>query len=296
VANAELRRAVAVATLLALPACALASPSSALKRYQSGRFDAALREYERLLRDKPDDPELHFNAGAAAYRVQDYEEAAKHLQSSLTTPDLQLQQRAYYNLGNAQFRRGEEADELDRKQQSWDQAVASYESAVKLDPKDADARFNLDVVKQKLEELKKQQQQQQSKGDQQDKKEQQNQQDQQSQQEQPQGKDDPKQQEQENAENKPQPQPQDKQQEQQRQKEGSAQNDKKEAEAQQGHKPQEEGNKTEQDPAQAAKVVPLRMTPQEAQQLLDMQKNEEKTMIFLPQMKTNRLDRVFKDW
>jgi Ca-activated chloride channel family protein len=302
--NVELRRAVALLALLAYPAFALASPSSALKRYQKGRFDAALHEYERLLEKQPDDPRLHYNAGAAAYRVQDYEEAAKHLQSALTTPDLPFQQRAYYNLGNAQFRLGEENEDLDKKRQSWEQAAGSYESALKLDPKDADAKFNLDVVRQKLEELKQeqQQQQQQSKDGPQDKQDQQSQQNQQGeqQQQQEQAQKDQKQDEQQKREAKPEPQeqPQSKPEEQQQTqpKEGSARNDKKEAEAQQGSKPQDEGRKTDGEEAQAAKILPFRMNPQEAQQLLDMQKNDEKTMIFLPQIKTNRLDRVFKDW
>ena len=40
----------------------------------------------------------------------------------------------------------------------------------------------------------------------------------------------------------------------------------------------------------------LQMTPEQAQKLLDAQKSDEKTMIFVPQIKTNRADRVHKDW
>ena len=38
------------------------------------------------------------------------------------------------------------------------------------------------------------------------------------------------------------------------------------------------------------------MTEQQAMQLLDTQKSEERAMIFIPQGKTNRTDRVLKDW
>ena len=38
------------------------------------------------------------------------------------------------------------------------------------------------------------------------------------------------------------------------------------------------------------------MTEQQAMQLLDMQKGEERAMIFIPQLKTNRSDRILKDW
>jgi outer membrane biosynthesis protein TonB len=40
----------------------------------------------------------------------------------------------------------------------------------------------------------------------------------------------------------------------------------------------------------------MRMTPQQAMQLLEALKAEEKTMPFKPVMKTNRQDRIFKDW
>ena len=117
---------------LALPASAGASASSALKRYESGKYESALREYKRLLLEKPDDPRLHFNAGAAAFQVNDFDEAVKQLNSALATQDLQLQERAYYNLGNTEYRQGEESKAPDKKQADWQQAIGNYESALKL--------------------------------------------------------------------------------------------------------------------------------------------------------------------
>jgi Ca-activated chloride channel family protein len=48
----------------------------------------------------------------------------------------------------------------------WERAVKNYESALALDPKDEDAKFNRDFVKKKIEELKKQQEQQQNQNNQ----------------------------------------------------------------------------------------------------------------------------------
>src|SRR5262245_54480675 len=146
-------RSLFILFCLALPAFAQASSSSALKRYESGKYESALREYKRLLLERPDDPRLHFNAGAAAFQVNDFEEARKQLNSALVTQDLQLQERAYYNLGNTEYRLGAEAPALDKKQVQWEQAIANYESALKLNPKDEDAKFNLNLVKSRLEEL-----------------------------------------------------------------------------------------------------------------------------------------------
>ena len=149
-----------VLVLIAFPVPSQASSSTALKRYGAGKYESALREYKRLLMDKPDDPRLHFNAGAAAFQVNDYEEARKQLNAALVTEDLQLQQRAYYNLGNTEYRLGVEAQAPDKQKADWEQAIANYESALKLNSQDEDAKFNLELVKKKLEELEKQQQQQ----------------------------------------------------------------------------------------------------------------------------------------
>lgn len=74
---------------------------------------------------------------------------------------------------------------------------------------------------------------------------------------------------------------------------------KKEDEAKQGQQgspdQQKEENPDEKDgEPQAAKM--LRMTPQQAMQLLDMLKGDEKNMPFRPILRTNRQQRVFKDW
>ena len=288
---------------LAVPAGVLASSSSALKRYEAGKYESALREYKRLLMETPDDPRLHFNAGAAAFQVNDFEEARKQLNSALVTQDLPLQERAYYNLGNTEYRAGAEAQAPEKKQADWEQAIANYESALKLNPKDDDAKFNLELVKKKLEELQKQQQQQkdqqqqQSKDDQKEQKDQtkKDQQDQQSKE-----KKDKQQDQNKSEQQKPQPdqgQQDKKPEENQAQKPESSKEQDKQAEAKKANNSKE--NKPEnpdEQQAEARQAMVARMTPQQAQQLLDAQKADEKAMIFVPKLKTNRADRVFKDW
>ena len=142
--------------VLALAASSSAHASSAegLKQYQRGQYDRALSEYEQLLAKKPDDARLHFNAGTAAFQNKEFEQALTHLTSALVTPDLLLQQRAYYNIGNTLFRLGEGEADTEKKRSHWQRAVSSYESVLKLDPKDADAEFNRELVKRRLEQLK----------------------------------------------------------------------------------------------------------------------------------------------
>ena len=115
---------------------------------------------------------MRYNNGVTAYRSNDFTSAATAFEQATASPDRALQQRAFYNLGNTAYRLGE-ADPT-KAQPLWERALKSYETALALDPKDEDAKFNHDFVKKKLEELKKQQeQQQQNKQNQQDQKNQQ---------------------------------------------------------------------------------------------------------------------------
>ncbi len=108
-----------ISWFLLWPAQGFASSSSALREYKAGKYDEALKEYERLLQKKSDDPRLHFNAGAAAYRSQQFEEAAKQFNSTLASPDLKLQGLAYYNEGNALYHLGERNPDLKKRTESW---------------------------------------------------------------------------------------------------------------------------------------------------------------------------------
>jgi Ca-activated chloride channel homolog len=275
-----------------------ASPARGLKQYQAGQYQSALREYRNALRDKKDDPRLHFNAGTAAYQAQNYDKAVEYLNSALVTPDLELQERAYYNRGNALYRLGEATSEPKEKMEHWEDAVASFESALKLNPSDADAKFNQDVVKQKLEELKKQQQQQQdqqSKDDQ--KKDDKDKQDQNKKDDQQQKQDQSKPDESKQQQDKEQQQ-KDQQQKEQQQKQQQDQAKKEEQKKQQQQQSQaQKGDKDQQQPqGEGAPMRAMPMTEQQAMQLLDTQKSEERPMIFIPQIKTNRSDRILKDW
>ena len=105
--------------------------------------------------------DLQYNRGDAAYKAGDYSEAGEAFRKALATPNLDLQENAYFNLGNAQYQDGDAMKSADTKKAIalWEQALHSYDSALKLKTT-ADSRHNYAFVKQKLEELKRQQQQQ----------------------------------------------------------------------------------------------------------------------------------------
>jgi Ca-activated chloride channel family protein len=151
--------------LLAMPAISRASPTSAEKAYDKGDYPAAEKEYAATVSKDPKRPQLEFNLGAAAYKAGDYGKAAAAFQAALNTSDVPLQQSAYYNLGNTQFRTGQQTEKSKPQEtiKSWQQALQSYEAALQIKSGDVDAKFNRDLVKQKLEQLQKQQQDQQKK-------------------------------------------------------------------------------------------------------------------------------------
>ena len=150
---------------------AQASPRAAESAYQKGDFATAEHQYQQAAAKDPQAPALQFNLGAAAYKSGQYDKALPAFQKTLATDKLDVQQKAYYNLGNTQYRIGQKAQQTqpDETIKDWKSSLASYDGALKLNPADADAKFNRDFVQKKLAELEKQQQQKQDQQKQQDK-------------------------------------------------------------------------------------------------------------------------------
>ena len=300
-ANAELKKAIALFLLCVIPISATASSASALRKYANGQYSEAWQEYKRLLERQPDDPRLHYNAGAAAYQAKQFDQAAQSFGAALASPDLDLQQHAFYNLGNTLYRTGEQISEADKKIEVWEQSVQKFESALKLNPQDNDAQHNLELVRKQLEELKKQQKQQPTSSDKKDqnKKGDQDKQDQKN----PQPKDDKSQQDQKSGDSKqdqqpPKPDPNQPDQKPGDEKKAAETKDQEKKDGQEKSTARQKGKDEGQKEANGteAAVSPGQMTPQQARQILDAQKGEEKALLFMPSDKARANNRVFKDW
>jgi Ca-activated chloride channel homolog len=285
---------------------AQASPSRALREYKAGQYEESLKEYERLLKKNKDDPRLHFNAGAAAYKHQQFDEAAKQFNATLSAPDLKLQGLGYYNEGNALYHLGDRSQDPKQRKEAWEKALQDFQSTMKLNPQDADAKHNYEFVKKMLEELK-QQQQQQSKQDQNPNQDQQQQnQQQQNQQKQDQQKQQEQQQQQQAKQDQKQNQQQQQQSEQQKQQAEQDQQKKQEQQqAQQAEQKKQEQQQAQQQAAEksdekekeaAAAQGVAQMTPEQAKQLLDSEKDDEKMLQPKSTGKPSDQNRPFKDW
>ena len=173
--NRMARPATAVA-LLAIVSSAQASVSTAEKAFQKGDYAKAEQQYKQAVAKSPDKQVLQFNhPDAAAYKSGAFDQAARSFaRADEDRPDLALQQDDYYNLGNTQYRLGQKTEKANAQEtiKTWEQAVQSYDAALQLKSDDADAKYNRDLVKSKLEELKKQEQQNQDQQNPWDKKDQ----------------------------------------------------------------------------------------------------------------------------
>jgi Ca-activated chloride channel family protein len=291
--------AVGLAIFVALASAAAASPDTALKAYEKGDYRRARAEFERLAKEKPEDPRLRFNAGDAAYRQQDFTNATAHFETVLGAPDLKLQEQAYYNLGNTHYQLGAKAAEPQAKLQAWQQAVTNYSSAVKLDPRDTNALSNLNFVQRQVEELMKQmpKQPQPQNQKQDDKKQDQKDQDQDDSQQASQSKDQKDQKPKDSKDSKdsqPNQEPKSQQAQrpdQQKDSEGSKRQDQKEqakaeqekqqqAQQQQGQPAGEKSPGSEGQPQAAEAGKPGEMNAAQAGRMLDEQKAEEKALVF----------------
>ena len=138
----------------------LAKASSAFDLYQQGDYNGALRQWRQELERSPHDPILNFNAGTAAYRMGKYDQAFENFSEALQSPSAILREKAYYNGGNALFKQGDWQEDIERQLTSYQDAEYLYEQALAIDPNDEEAKKNLALVKRRIEELKRRKQQQ----------------------------------------------------------------------------------------------------------------------------------------
>jgi Ca-activated chloride channel homolog len=84
----------------------------------------------------PQEPAAAYNAGYRLYRKGDFQAAAESFRAvPALSSDVKIQARSFYNEGNALFRLGR-----------WEESVEKYKHALRLNPKDMDAKHNLELA------------------------------------------------------------------------------------------------------------------------------------------------------
>jgi tetratricopeptide (TPR) repeat protein len=108
--------------------------------YDAGRFRESNQAFQRALAASGD-PALQYAIGVTLYRMHRYEEAARSFREAASVP--RLRQRSWYNLGNAYVRAAEEAAD---KEATLGQAIGAFEEALRLNPSDSAAKWNLELA------------------------------------------------------------------------------------------------------------------------------------------------------
>jgi len=201
--------------LIVMLAAAQAASAPGLLRqareaFAGQRYAEALDLYDELRQLHPQEAEIPYNMGVAAYRQGDLARAAELFdEARMLAVDPALRAKSAYNLGTTAYRRSleqpqdpaEAASQLGDATGDLERALEHFREAIDAEPADLDARANGELAYRWLEQLRRMQEQMQQQ-------QQQQQQGQQQPQDQPQqGQPQPQQQEQDQPEQ-GQPQPQ----------------------------------------------------------------------------------------
>jgi Ca-activated chloride channel homolog len=157
-------RRVPIQTAVIVTMAVLASDGRAnpgLDRYNQGDFDGALGSFREELKKDPDSPTVNFNLGDAAFRLQKYDEAFEAYSKAMVSNDPALQEKAYYNAGNALFLEGNHAQDLEQQLSNYYDARYQYHQALDRNPGDDQAKKNLSLLEERIKDAEKQKEAQQ---------------------------------------------------------------------------------------------------------------------------------------
>jgi Ca-activated chloride channel family protein len=140
---------------------AVLSGLTLLAALPSGRAHAASVNLQPVLEYNKGTAE--YRAGQFPQAAQAFQQSIVHAPSS-DSKRLADQEDAYYNLGNTLYRTGQKSAQSAPEEtlKKWNDAVKAYETALQLRPDDADSKYNRDLVKRMIDALKQKQNQNQN--------------------------------------------------------------------------------------------------------------------------------------
>ena len=102
--------------------------NQAKEAYNSGNYQQSYNLYSKI-----DNDFAKFDAANSMYKLKNYKKALELYKS---IKDKKLKEKSLYNMGNCFAKSGE-----------IDKAIKAYKEALKIDPKDKEAKYNLDLLK-----------------------------------------------------------------------------------------------------------------------------------------------------
>ncbi len=257
-------------TLFVKTTTANADIAAGNQAYTAKDYDTALQHYTTAQSQAPGQVEPAYNAANTYYRQNVLDKAQQTLEQTLAQPQNAIAEFVHFNLGNIAYNA-----------QKFDEAIAQYEAALRLQPGDRDAKYNLELALQQKQQQDQQQNKDQQKQDQQQNQDQQQKQDQQNQ-------DQQKQQDQQNQSGGQQDQQQKDQQGQQGDQKDQQQQDQQNGQQGDQQQNQQQGQQAgqpdqqqpDQQDGQAAGAQPQKgLTPEQAKRLLAVIGGNSKTLM-----------------
>ena len=259
--RSPVKREVLVAASLLFVAVAEVNAVSGIDLYNKGQYEDAYAQFQKDLQhniNPADMPKMQFDAGVAAYKLRNYDKALEAFSQSLVDRSPGLQEKSRYNLGRTLEDRADLRKTNEDALKDLENSAQHYEQALKLDPQDKAAAERLEIVRKKIERLKKhpeqpppkpQKNQQNKKDQKKDQQQDQQQQQQQSQNDQQQNQDQQKQDQQRTKNNQQQPNQQNQEQnpENQKDQQNSEKRDKQQQQAQPSPSPSPGGEQKQPD-------------------------------------------------
>jgi len=131
--------------------------ATGLNLYRDGKYNDAYKSFEEDLKSHPDSSQkekIEFDAGAAAFKMGDYNKALQSFSDALLSADKGLQENSHFNLGRTLEDRADLDQTNDTTLRDLTDAASHYESTLQLNPNNEAAKANLEAVKKKIERLK----------------------------------------------------------------------------------------------------------------------------------------------
>ena len=159
----------------ALVAFSIGEKERGNRLYRAGRYAEAAAAYAEALKKGDDSPELHYDYATALLRLGRYDEADQHFRAALRNTEPGLREHTLYNFGNrflyaarakqASTAAGAQASpaaargatqgnpEAGEETPLLDAAVKAYQQALRIDPQDFDAKWNLELALERQKQL-----------------------------------------------------------------------------------------------------------------------------------------------
>jgi Ca-activated chloride channel homolog len=132
----------------------------AAKHYDKGNYDEALKSYDNLILEFPQEPKLKMNKGSVQYKLGNFDKADESYNAATSTKDKKALADLYYNLGNTQYMQADRmASQGDNKaMDKYKAALENYIKSLDIRPSDKDAKWNVQLTQKKMKQMQQQQQ------------------------------------------------------------------------------------------------------------------------------------------